>query len=233
MRARRPRSALVELEVGRIGQLTIDSVRAFAEALGARMVLAVSSGAGDPRLLLDSGHAWLQEHWKVALERCGWQVRVEVSFNHYGDRGRIDLLAFHPQSRILLVTEIKTVLWDLQALLGALDVKRRIAPVVTDEFGWRPIAVVPVIVLAEGTTVRRRLLAHASLFAHYELRGRAAVSWLRAPSVGPRGLLLLTKLPDVARGDRRRAGRRRVRLAGPAPRSTDRLVAAPGRRDAS
>jgi transcriptional regulator with XRE-family HTH domain len=218
-RANRPRSALVDLEAGRLGALKLDTIRAFADALGARFTLTLASGAGDPRLLIDAGHAFLQDHWKSTLQRWGWLVRAEVSFNHYGERGRIDLLAYHPTLRILLVIEIKTVLWDIQALLGGLDVKVRVAPFTARELGWQPRITLPGILLAAGTTVRRRIDEHTSLFAPFDLRGRAAISWLRRPEDGPHGLLILTELPDVAPGDRRRAGRRRVRLSSSSPRS--------------
>jgi hypothetical protein len=142
-----------------------------------------------------------------------------VSFNRYGERGRIDLLAYHPALRILLVVEIKTVLWDLQGLLGSLDVKVRIAPFAARDLGWDPRTTLPAIVIASGTTVRRRLVEHASLFAPFELRGRQAASWVRRPTPGPHGLLILSEVPDVASGDRRRAGRRRVRLVGAQARS--------------
>ena len=33
-----------------------------------------------------------------------------MSFNHNGDRGRIDLVAFHPVHQVLLVIEMKTAL---------------------------------------------------------------------------------------------------------------------------
>lgn len=41
-----------------------------------------------------------------------------MSFNHYGDRGRYDILAFHPPTGILLVVEVKTGIGDVQATLG-------------------------------------------------------------------------------------------------------------------
>lgn len=218
-RAERPRSALVDLEAGRLGRLKLDMIRVFADALGARLTLTFTSGAGDPRLLIDAGHAFLQDHWKRTLERWGWLVRAEVSFNRYGERGRFDLLAYHPALRLLVVVEIKTVLWDLQGLLGSLDVKVRNAPFAARDLGWVPRATLPAIILAAGTTVRRRLSEHGSLFAPFELRGRQAASWLRRPTVGPHGLLILTEVPDVARGDRRRAGRRRVRVSASRRRS--------------
>ena len=218
-RARRPRSALVDLEAGRIGRLAVDAIRDFVEALGGRLTIEATSGASDPRLLIDAGHAFLQEHWKRRLERWGWLVRAEVSFNRYGDRGRIDLMAFHPATGILLVIEIKTVLWDIQALLGSLDIRVRVAPLVARQLGWQPRVVVPVIVFGAATTVRRRLQHHAALFAPFELRGREAISWLRNPTKPPTGAIILTKLPDVAMGDGRRAGRRRVRRPVALPRS--------------
>jgi transcriptional regulator with XRE-family HTH domain len=213
-RARRPRSALVDLEAGRIGHLKVDVIRDLLEAMGARVVIDVLAGASDPRLLVDAGHADLEEYWKRRLERWGWIVRAEVSFNRYGDRGRIDLLAFHPATGALLVIEIKTVLWDLQALLGSLDVKVRNARYIAADFGWPVRQVVRVVVVAGSTTTRRVIASHEALFAEFDHRGRAAISWTRRPGdQRPRGLLILTKVPEVARGDARRAGRRRVRLS--------------------
>ncbi|HJP70384.1 MAG TPA: helix-turn-helix transcriptional regulator [Candidatus Limnocylindria bacterium] len=221
-RARRPRSALVDLEAGRIGNLKVDTIRDLLEAIGARLVIDVVGGAGDPRLLIDAGHAFLEEFWKRRLERWGWLVRAEVSFNRYGERGRIDLLAFHRATGTLLVIEIKTVLWDLQALLGSLDVKVRNARFIAADYGWQVRRVVPVAVVAGSSTTRRAIASHEALFAPFELRGRGAISWARRPrsESAPRGVLILTKLPDVARGDLRRAGRRRVRLTAVISRST-------------
>lgn len=133
-------------------------------------------------------------------------------------------MAFHPASGVLLIIEIKTVLWDVQALLGSLDVRVRVAPLVARQLGWQPRIVVPVIVFGAATTVRRRLQDHAALFAPFELRGREAISWLRKPMIPikpPTGAIILTQLPDVAVGDGRRAGRRRVRRPGAHSRSID------------
>lgn len=220
-RAARPRSALVDLEAGCIGQLKLDTVRAFAEALGARLDIELRAGAGDPRLLLDAQHAFLQDGWKRRLESWSWATRAEVSFNHYGDRGRIDLLAFHPALRVLLVIEVKTVLLDLQATLGGLDVKARVSRSLARELGWMARAIVPMLIVSTSTTARRRIADHPALFASFALRGRRATAWLRSPGEPPTGLLCLSKAPDVAPGDRRRAGRRRVRLSTALPRSAD------------
>lgn len=47
----------------------------------------------------------------------------EVSFSIYGERGVIDLLAWHGPSRTLLVIELKTEVVDAAEMLGVLDRK--------------------------------------------------------------------------------------------------------------
>lgn len=219
-RARRPRTAVMDLEAGRAGNLRIDTVRAVAAAVGAEAMVDLRYRGADLSRLLDAEHARLQDLWKRHLERCGWTVRVEASFNHFGDRGRVDLLAWHPARGIVLIVELKTVVADIQSLLGALDVKIRVAPQIMKELGLpTPTAVVPMLVIAETSTNRRRLTAHASLFDRYALRGRRATSWLRAPQATAAGTLIFSKLPEVAPGDRRQPGRLRVRRRGTVLRS--------------
>jgi len=134
-----------------------------------------------------------------------------VSFSRYGERGRVDLLAYHTYVRILLVVEVKTLIVDVQHLLGGLDVKVRLAPSVAREWGWAAQAVVPALVVAEGTTNRCRLSEHPTLFARFALRGWSATRWIRSLVAGVSGLLLLAKLPIANHSDHRRAGRQRVR----------------------
>jgi hypothetical protein len=168
---------------------------------------------GDVRRLLDADHANLQALWKSRLEQHGWEVSAEATFNHFGERGSIDLLAWHAATSTLLVIEIKTVVVDVQDLLAGVDRKVRIGDVVARKRGWSPRAVVPGLMVAEGTSVRRRITDHASLFAPFSLRGRSAVAWLADPvGPAPSGILCLTKLPNARPGDRRRAGRQRIRL---------------------
>ena len=47
------------------------------------------------------------------LRSMGWEVATEISFNMRGDRGTIDILAFHAATGSLLVIEIKSVVPDL------------------------------------------------------------------------------------------------------------------------
>ena len=211
-RAGVPRRAVWTLECGRARRLRLGDAESILRELGARVDLRLQWNGTELDRMLDERHAGLGAAVKRRLEKWGWIVRVEESFNHYGDRGRIDLLAFHPATGILLVVELKTTLVDVQALLGSLNVKARIASSVGRRYGWRERAVVPAIVFVEDRTTRNRLGRVLGLFDRYELRGRAAVTWLRRPGIpAPTGLLLLTS----GRGVPRDVATQRVRARHP------------------
>ena len=147
------------------------------------------------RPLIDAAHAEMQTWFTALLRRAGWIVEPEVSFNHYGDRGRIDVLAFHPGAGTLLVAEVKTRLLDAQDVIGRLDIKRRVAHIIAKGRGWSPETSIPALVFREDSTTRRRLVAHEALFANYSLRGRSAFAWLRQPRQPIPGGILIVALP--------------------------------------
>lgn len=209
--------------------MTVATVRAIAAAVDLPLGWDIGWQRQVVDRLLDADHATLGARLAERLARWGWVVRSEVSFNHFGDRGRIDILAYHPVHRALLVVELKTMIIDGQDLLGGLDVKARVAPRVAAELGWSVRAVVPAIVVTDSTTSRRRLTQLGALLARYAVRGHQAVAWLKSPVGSPTGLLLVTKVPDNAGRDVRRAGRRRVRVRAARSRSEQ---AAQGRSEA-
>ena len=219
----------MHVEGGRAGRLSIDSLRAIATALGAEAVVLLRYRGAELDRLLDAGHARLQDRWKRRLESYGWTVWVEVSFNHYGDRGRVDLLASHSRGGVVVIVEVKTIVADLQSLLGSLDVKVRVAPHILRQLGILDrVSVVPVLAVADTTTNRRRIRAHEFLFDRYAMRGSAALAWLRAPRATRAGVLLFSTLPEVAGSDPRQPGRQRVRRSPTRPRS----IEEPGRGEA-
>lgn len=115
-RAHVSRSVLADLEAGRIGTHALDALRRCTEACGGRLDIDLRVPGGDLSRLLDADHARLQSAWAGFLAAHAWEVSVEVTFNHYGERGSIDILAWHPAERVLLVCEVKTVIVDAQAL---------------------------------------------------------------------------------------------------------------------
>ena len=221
------RTLVSQIERGHAWRFGIRTVRRVASALGVSLAWDIGRARQDLSRLLDADHARCGEAMVRLLQDHGWLARPELSFNQYGDRGRIDLLAFHPATGLLLVIELKTVLVDVQDLLGALDVKTRNASRVAASISWRARAAVPVLGLLATRTNRRTVANHPGLFAALALRGRLARAWLRHPSLErrPPGILLTLSLPNVTGSDVRRAGRQRVRLSGPDARSAARWKA--------
>jgi transcriptional regulator with XRE-family HTH domain len=213
-------SAISDMERGRIGRYTLSTIRRTLQALDASVDLDVNwRGRGEVDRLLDADHARLEERWGTLHSDAGWEVWNEASFSIYGERGRIDQLAYHAPTRTLEVAECKTGIWDVQECLGRLDVKIRLAPNLAAGRGWEVDRVVGALVLMDGTTVRRRVAEHAALFARYALRGRAALAWIRDPGTrtDTPDLLVFISLPRANHGGLRRAGQRRVRLSPTKP----------------
>ena len=170
------------IERGESRRLPADTFDRVAQAAGASLDLALRwKGEGLDRLL-DEDHARLVELVVLKLRALGWEVAVEVSFSRFGERGSIDVLAFHPIRRALLVTEVKSVTPDLQAMLGGLDRKGRLGPAIARDRGWDPVVTSRVLVVADTRTNRRRIEAHAaSIRAALPGRTRDVVRWLRDP----------------------------------------------------
>lgn len=205
-------SAISDMERGRMDRYTIRTVRNLLRALDASATLEVNwGGRGDLDRVLDADHARLMQRWADSHRRAGWDVWNEASYSIYGERGRIDQLAFHPQTGVLEVAEGKTGIWDVQETLGRLDAKVRLAPRIAQERGWRIRRVVGALVLSDGRTIRRRVVEHAGLFARYGTRGHAAHAFVRDPRREAEGLLVFVSLPPTNQGGLRRAGQRRVR----------------------
>ena len=111
-----------------------------------------------------------------------WVLRPEVSFAVYGERGVIDILAWHPACRALLVIELKTDIVDVNELIGGVDRKRRLAAGIARSLGWDAATVSVWVVVAAARTNRARIAAHAAVLrAAFPMDGRSIRSWLREP----------------------------------------------------
>ena len=153
--------------------------------------------------LLDAEHAAIVDQVVSILTLAAWLVATEVSFNVFGERGSVDVLAFHPTSRVLLVVEVKSVVPDVQATLVTLDRKERLAVEIGRGRGWHGVAVGRLLVIRESRTARRRIEEHAATFGTMfpDRIGRIR-SWLREPDRRSplRGLWFLPNGPqEVAR----------------------------------
>jgi hypothetical protein len=209
-----PRWKIAKLEAGVITSMNVGDIDRCFAALGADLRLSAWwHGAAIDRLF-DEGHALLVGAVVERLKRLGWLVEVEVSFSEYGDRGSIDVLAWHPPSRSLAVFEIKSEMGGVDPTLRPLDIKARLAPKIARRFGWSssgPAA--RVLVLPEDRTARRDVARHANVIdAALPARARQIRGWLRAPAGPLAGVWFLTYVGGTD-AKRNPSATRRVRVA--------------------
>lgn len=177
------------------------TVERMAEALGARLSIRVYWHGDELDRLLDAAHAGIVDQVVAILVANGWEVIPEATFNNFGERGSIDVLAWHPGHRALLVIEVPSVVPDVQALLAGVDRKVRIAPAIAEERGWRVRTVSKLIVLPDDRTARRRIEAFAATFDRaFPARTRALRRWMANPTEAISGILFL---PATQRTDPR------------------------------
>jgi hypothetical protein len=215
--ARVPRWVVSAAERGDGDRIGFDRVAPIVRALGGYLsVRILFQGEGLDRLR-DQRHAALVERMVGRLLDHGWEIVTEVSFNFYGERGSIDILAWHPGTGALLVVEVKSVVPEIGGMLMTLDRKVRLAPELARARGWEPTSISRLLVLPEHRTARRRIEEHAATFRlAFPQRNREVSRWLRKPDGTLSGLLFLP--PDLP-GDSRQAlrlnGRRPPAKSGP------------------
>jgi transcriptional regulator with XRE-family HTH domain len=199
------------IERGHVDSISLHAIRAVASVLEIRLELMPLWRGGDLERLVNARHATLAESVIRRLSQIGgWIVRPEVSFAIRGERGVIDLLAWHPATRTLLVIELKTALVDIGELLGTFDRKCRLALAVARDLGWDPIAVGACLVISDTPTNRRHAAGFArTLQAALPDDGPAVRRWLRAPDGPLRGVLFFSDRHGVPTGGGI-ASRRRV-----------------------
>ena len=198
------------LERGRLAGMPIETVRRVFAGLDADAITVVHWRGGQLDRLLDERHADLVGRVTVMLRRHGWEVVPEATYSEFGERGSIDLLAWHARTRTLLVVEVKTEITSIEETLRRHDAKVRLAPkLARDRFGDTPRVVARLLVIAEGPTNRRRIGRSAPVLdAAYPHRGGLVRTWLRSPVRGMAGLLFVTGASTTGR---RTGGPTRVR----------------------
>jgi phage tail protein X len=171
------------IESGRLADVSVRRFRRVCAALSIENGLDLRWHGGLGDRLIDTGHAAIVESVIGALRNAGWEVTPEFSFNVFGDRGSVDILAWHVRSRTLLIVEVKSRLTDLQSILHALSRKVRVVPGdAADRLGWRRAALGTVIVAA-ATHGNRSVVErhHATFAAVLPARTTSIKRWLRKP----------------------------------------------------
>lgn len=213
-------NAVSRAERGLIDGMTLSSIRAIGQAVGVLIDLEPRWRCGELDRLLGARHSALHEAVASRFAALpGWTAVPEVTFSEFGERGAIDVLAWHAPTRTLLIIELKTELIDVQELLGTLDRKRRLARKVAADRGWVAAAVGVWVILAEHRTNRRRVDAHRTVLrAALPTDGRTMNAWLLAPR-GTIAALSFWPRSDGTPGSRALAPVRRVRVAATAAQS--------------
>lgn len=216
------------IERGALDATSLRTTRRVAVALGISLALEPRWRGAELAKLLDERHAALVNAVTVRLTAGGWQVTPEHTFNEWGENGSIDVFAWQPASRALLAVEVKTSLPDLQDVLSTMDRKRRLAPKLARDLGWRPLIVGSVLALPAETWARNAVERHGPIFgAALPARASEVRHWLQNPARDLRGVwFLLNDSPGSTK--RRHGGQMRARPRRGAPEATTPRSAAAG-----
>lgn len=203
-------SVVSRAERGLLHRVSFEHLERIGQALRVSLFLDARWMDGDADRLIDQAHSAIVDVVVRTLRRLGWTVTVEYGFNVFGERGSVDVLAWHPTFRVLLIVEVKSRLTDLQATFSAFARKVRLVPdVVRRELGWDARHVGRLLVLP-GTKGNRALVErHSATFeTTFPARMPEVGSWLRRPDRGLGGIWFLSASPQ---GTRKQAHRVRIR----------------------
>ena len=178
------KSTISRIERGHVRSLSVATIQEVAGELDIRVDLVPRWRSGDLDRMLNRRHSTLNElvaRW-FGDAVPDWVLAPEVSYSIYVERGVIDILAWHPGRRALLIIELKTDIVDVNDLVGSADRRKRLARTIAAERGWDPASVSVWVIVAPSRTNRRRIAAHeAILRAAFPADGRTIRAWLRNP----------------------------------------------------
>jgi len=198
-----PQTVVSSIERAMHSNPPLVTVKRLCTALDAELIVEIRParlvGKSDQR---DPAHAACMAATRRILERVGWTTASEVEIATGRARGFIDLIAFDPATRRLLVIEVKTEIRDVGGLERQVGWYLRQARGAAGRLGWRPQHVSGVVVcLATGAIDATVLANRVELAAAFPIRGRAVRAVLIGGAVvDRRGLILLDPLRRGAAG---------------------------------
>ena len=204
------------IERGHLDQVSVGTLRRACEALEVKLDFVVRWRGGDLDRLVHGRHAAMGALLVRRLTGVGWEIVPEASFNHFGERGVIDILAWHPARRALLIVELKTELVDANELLGTMDRRLRLARQIAEGRGWpAPDTVSAWVVFADSAMNRRRVQALDPLLrSAFPDDGHAARRWGLDPDRRQLALFFLSNSRETS-AMQHLAPRKRVRRSRP------------------
>jgi transcriptional regulator with XRE-family HTH domain len=207
LKAKVSQSLVSLVERGHIGSVSVDRIRALFAVVDAEFDGTVRWRGGEADRLLDERHAQLVGAIASLLRRHRAEVVVEVTFDHFGDRGSIDLLAGWSSVGAVLVVEVKSVVMSADETVRRLDIKARLgSQIARERLGWSPRTTARLLVVGDTGANRRRIDRHARVLdVAFPDRGWVVRRWLRAPTGPLSGLLFLPFSNPETRRARNRA----------------------------
>jgi len=180
------RSWVSRIERGYLRDVSTGRLRAIAGVLEVGLEIVPSWRGGEVARVVNERHSRLHELFAARLAcTAGWEFATEVSFSSWGERGVIDILAWHAARRVILVVELKTEIPDPAGLVAQVDRYRRLAPEIGRERGWHATSVATWVLLAESDMNRCQLARHRVMLRNaFPLDGRTLRRWLRDPGSG-------------------------------------------------
>jgi transcriptional regulator with XRE-family HTH domain len=201
---------VAEIENGRLEHVSLATLRKVGDTLDFRIGIDAWWRSGRIDHLLDRAHAALVEVIVRAFRDAGWDVRVEYTFNEYGERGSVDILAWHAPTRTLAITEVKTRIDDVQDTNASFGRKVRLIPgIVARVEGWKADAILKVLVLVDTRQNRDLIRRHEATFrSTWPERTVAMKRAVAAPIAGARQRGGIWFVPPTRLGPAARAGSR-------------------------
>lgn len=211
-------SAIARLESPATALLNLALADAAFKLLGIRPVFDTNlPGLAHRSLQRDAVHARCCAYVGTRLRAQGWDVRHEVEIGTGRGRGWIDVLAYRPGDRALLVVEVKTELVDVGSALRTVGWHERGSWQPARALGWAPRRVTSALLVLSTTDNDARLRTNGDLLRQ-ALPGsaRELAAWVAQPDAG----LPARSLASIDPRSRRRESLRPTPLDGrrsPAP----------------
>ncbi|HYO42385.1 MAG TPA: helix-turn-helix domain-containing protein [Candidatus Limnocylindrales bacterium] len=204
-RAGTSHTAIWRIETAQPGPLDVAVAERVLGALGMRCSLGIDDRhLADRRRQRDGVHGVLNGFLARRLVRLGgWMPpATEVQIGTDVPWGWIDLLAYRPSDRSLLVDETKTDIPDMGGLQRSVAFYEREAPRVAATLGWRPVRTLVLVLGLDSRAFGRRLADNRDLVATaFPGDVERMAAWLADPAAPrPLGWTLAVADPAV-RGD--------------------------------
>jgi transcriptional regulator with XRE-family HTH domain len=173
------------VERGRATDVTLATADRLLAAMGAELNLrAVAPFLADSRQR-DPAHAQCVAHVARRLQGAGWRIATEVEIGSDRSKGWIDILAWHPNTGVVLMIEVKTELLDLGSIERTMNWYLREAWSAARRLGWRPTRVRGCLLVLSTEVVEQRIRENRDTLGRvFPIRAQALSSLVETGSPG-------------------------------------------------